>query len=504
MEISKTQFNSLYNDSTGGRFPTNTDQQIGSDDLRQQSEDIKDSTFFLLDNAYNGAKGTKLGASTIAALKAVVTTSIETGVFVVFRDTGNGNVLRVYELVSGTDAESSPDVVRPDDYAASTNEKVWKLAGNFTYDSKVVTAAGTDTYTADLIPAISSYVTGAHYFIQFTNANTGAATLNLNSLGAKSIVKNGSAALEVTDINAGQIYELVYDGTNLQISGRIGGGGGGGITNTAGNNELMKSNGTNAVGSGMYESGGDYSIGGLVSPGTKFRVVSSLGQVKVDAENAAVVYQIRSNSGQKGWLSFTEDSVADKWLIGTENGDTRLFFCTGSSGAYVKTIAVDSTGKLGINSGDETLVSRLTLRDDATFANRFIELLHGSTSKHLTYFVEGTTTDGTLTTIQSVTAPDDSSFSVKATIVGVCTAGTGASVGDTNTYEFIAKFKKVSGTLSGGTSGGLITIVSSIEDQTEWGAGVYSNSGNIDVMVTGEASTTIRWTCKTEVIITTH
>jgi len=36
-------------------------------------------------------------------------------------------VLRLYRLVSGTDAESSPDVIRPDDYAGTTNEKVWKL-----------------------------------------------------------------------------------------------------------------------------------------------------------------------------------------------------------------------------------------------------------------------------------------------------------------------------------------------------------------------------------------
>lgn len=40
-----------------------------------------------------------------------------------------GALLYHYDLVSGTDAESSPGVIRPDDYAASTNEKVWKLLG---------------------------------------------------------------------------------------------------------------------------------------------------------------------------------------------------------------------------------------------------------------------------------------------------------------------------------------------------------------------------------------
>ena len=35
--------------------------------------------------------------------------------------------MRFYQLTSGTDAESAPDVIRPDDYSASTNQKVWKI-----------------------------------------------------------------------------------------------------------------------------------------------------------------------------------------------------------------------------------------------------------------------------------------------------------------------------------------------------------------------------------------
>lgn len=34
-----------------------------------------------------------------------------------------------YTLRAGTDAEDSPFIIRPDDYAASTNEKVWELQG---------------------------------------------------------------------------------------------------------------------------------------------------------------------------------------------------------------------------------------------------------------------------------------------------------------------------------------------------------------------------------------
>jgi hypothetical protein len=34
---------------------------------------------------------------------------------------------RLYRLEAGTDAEDAPSVIRPDDYAESTNEKVWKI-----------------------------------------------------------------------------------------------------------------------------------------------------------------------------------------------------------------------------------------------------------------------------------------------------------------------------------------------------------------------------------------
>lgn len=38
-----------------------------------------------------------------------------------------GAVFRFYILRAGTDAEASPNIIRPDDYAGGTNEKVWEL-----------------------------------------------------------------------------------------------------------------------------------------------------------------------------------------------------------------------------------------------------------------------------------------------------------------------------------------------------------------------------------------
>ncbi len=81
-------------------------------------------------------------------------------------------------------------------------------------------AAGTNTYTATL--GLTSYTTGQSVIVQFTNANTGASTLNSDSLGAKAIQIAG-AALTTGQITAGASLELVYDGTQFQIVGELGG-----------------------------------------------------------------------------------------------------------------------------------------------------------------------------------------------------------------------------------------------------------------------------------------
>lgn len=83
-------------------------------------------------------------------------------------------------------------------------------------------ASGTNTYTATLAPAITAYKVGQVYKIQFTNANTGASTLALNGLTATAIVKvqsGGSAGVLLgSEIGAGALFSVMYDGTNFQLS----------------------------------------------------------------------------------------------------------------------------------------------------------------------------------------------------------------------------------------------------------------------------------------------
>ena len=79
--------------------------------------------------------------------------------------------------------------------------------------------SGTNTIVATLAtPTLASYVTGQHYTFTAIGTNTGATTININALSAKNVQKN-AAALVAGDITAGQTYELIYDGTNMQLFG---------------------------------------------------------------------------------------------------------------------------------------------------------------------------------------------------------------------------------------------------------------------------------------------
>ena len=74
-----------------------------------------------------------------------------------------------------------------------------------------------NTHTLTLSPAVTSYVAGQRFIFKSGSTNTGAATLNVNGLGTKSLVKGVSTALVAGDITSGEVVEAVYDGTNFQI-----------------------------------------------------------------------------------------------------------------------------------------------------------------------------------------------------------------------------------------------------------------------------------------------
>ena len=69
-------------------------------------------------------------------------------------------------------------------------------------------------------PAIESYVAGQKIsYVSKTNP-TGAFTVNVNSLGAKNVVREDNTTIETGDVLTGRVVELQYDGTSFRLLNR--------------------------------------------------------------------------------------------------------------------------------------------------------------------------------------------------------------------------------------------------------------------------------------------
>lgn len=86
------------------------------------------------------------------------------------------------------------------------------------------TASGTNTLTmtVTLDPSVTSYPTFMLVAFKNTTANTGAVTLNINNLGAKSIKKANGNDLSSGNLKAGGLYQVRYDGSNFILLGEGG------------------------------------------------------------------------------------------------------------------------------------------------------------------------------------------------------------------------------------------------------------------------------------------
>lgn len=141
-----------------------------------------------------------------------------------------------------------------------------------TFSNYAVDTGTANTYTVAITGQTTTYAAGLAIQFLALNTNTGAATLNVNSQGAKSIVRNDGSALAAGDIIANGVATVIYDGTNFQLLNdasifstpvTVSQGGTGQTSLTAEN--VLLGNGTGAV--------------KFVAPGTTGNVLTSNGTV---------------------------------------------------------------------------------------------------------------------------------------------------------------------------------------------------------------------------------
>ena len=242
-------------------------------------------------------------------------------------NTGDQSVATSTELNTGTDNAKIATSLALEN-SKYTNQNGTKISA---------TASGTDTYTATLTPAITAYSSTQVFNIKFTNANTGASTININALGAISIVKNGSTALASGDIAAGQIYAIGYDGTNFQILSKIASGGSGDVTAAANiaDNVIVR---------------GDGGVKGVQQSGITIDDTDNITGVATITLPNTGLHILDTNASHDLIIAPGSDLTADRTLTLTTGDASRIL-----------TINADSTLS-GTNTGDQTI----TLTGDVT------------------------------------------------------------------------------------------------------------------------------------------
>ncbi len=84
------------------------------------------------------------------------------------------------------------------------------------------TATGTNALAITLNPVPTAYVDGMALSFKNTTQNTGAVTINVNGLGAKSVLKSNGLALASGNLKANSVYTIRYNGTNFILQGEGG------------------------------------------------------------------------------------------------------------------------------------------------------------------------------------------------------------------------------------------------------------------------------------------
>jgi hypothetical protein len=113
-------------------------------------------------------------------------------------------------------SNTSTDYDDGDDVAQGINnqiERLWKSTVGF-----LQSVAGTNTITCNAQDeALETYAGMLQGTLVPVNTNTGACTINIDGLGAKSLLNSAGGALSANDLIAGRAYHIVYDGTAFRV-----------------------------------------------------------------------------------------------------------------------------------------------------------------------------------------------------------------------------------------------------------------------------------------------
>ncbi len=145
-----------------------------------------------------------IGAITLGSSSSAQTVNVGTGAGVSTVNIATGGAASVVTIGDNTGATSGTTLI----------------GGSITMNGSMNYGADTqanDSYVINLSPAPTAYVVGMQIVFKANTVNTGTASINVNGLGAKTIVKRVNTLLSNNDIAASKFCLLVFDGTNFVL-----------------------------------------------------------------------------------------------------------------------------------------------------------------------------------------------------------------------------------------------------------------------------------------------
>ena len=215
---------------------------------------------------------------------------------------------------------------------SATNKYVTQSGQQIGAEVYAADSVGTDLYAVTLSPVPAAYANGMVIHFKAGVANTGACSLNVNSLGAIDIKKNHDQDLATGDIEANQIVTVVYNSTGpkFQMQSQTASSSSADIQEFTSNDTWTKPSGAKVVEVYLFGAGG----GG--------------GSGRRDATQA-----VADGGGGGGGGGFTYKKFQADALGTSET----VVVGTGGTGGAAKT--TDGDGNIGSVGGDSTFGTNL-------------------------------------------------------------------------------------------------------------------------------------------------
>lgn len=364
-------------------------------------------------------------------------------------------------------------------------------------------SGSTNAYTVTLSPVPASYTSGMMVHMLAYAANTGAATINVNGLGAKAIRKEGSVALAGGEIAASQLVTLLYDGANFQL-----------INPRSSISTYTQSLLTLNSGVGLTLTSGNLTLSsGHISTQqsgiTSLRRAQSGNNVLLDLINNQATGAVNDTAAMRFYCSDDAGTTnvvqaaqiqgvcADPTAASFDGALVFLATAAGSAAARMRvndSSSVNMTPPLGVGLASLTTApsAQMHVRQGTAGSEvlRVETVTSGDDPALKVSQNRTTTTNATPATLHTVAITSGRTYQIEARVQARRTGGSAGTAEDGASYVVRGTYKTVSSTV---TLIGSVSADYTAEDQAGWDATLVISGSNVIVQVTGATNNNITW-----------